>query len=137
MEIQVIRNVQKRDKFNPHNLQNNLHILSIIPGSDSAHWKTGSHLSWKSELQKGAEERTCLFSHRHCSKPIYRFEIRLESEPKNPAPNFFNFPEKKLDFTIDHLDNNGNEYIYVSVPLVAFKELPDYIKGNANYQFER
>jgi len=86
--------------------------------------------------KKGAEERTCHFSHRHCSKPIYRFDIRLESEPKNPAPNFFNFPEKKLDFTIDNLDNNGNEYIYVSVPLVAFKELPDYIKGNANYQFE-
>ena len=52
-------------------------------------------------------------------------------------PKFFNFPEKKLDFTIDNLDNNGNEYIYISVPLVAFKELPDYIKGNANYQFER
>merc|ERR1719423_388350 len=33
-------------------------------------------------------------------------------------------------------DNNENEYIYISVPLVAFKELPDYIKGNANYQFE-
>merc|ERR1719434_320122 len=55
---------------------------------------------------------------------------------KSPTPNFFNFPEKKLNFTIENLDNNGNEYIYISVPLVAFKELPDYIKGNANYQFE-
>ena len=89
------------------------------------------------ELEKGAEERTCHFSHRHCSKPIYRFDIRLESEPKIPTPNFFNFPEKKLNFTIENLDNNGNEYIYISVPLVALKELPDYIKGNANYQFER
>ena len=91
----------------------------------------------KNELKKGAEERTCHFSHRHCSKPIYRFDIRLESEPKNPMPDLFYFPEKKLDFTIDSLDSNGTEYIYISVPLVAFKELPDYIKGNANYQFER
>ena len=95
------------------------------------------HLRSNNELEKGAEERTCHFSHRHCSKPIYRFDIRLESEPKIPTPNFFNFPEKKLNFTIENLDNNGNEYIYISVPLVALIELSDYIKGNTNYQFER
>ena len=95
---------------------------SVYPFSQSE--TVRAYSSYKN-LLKGAEERACHFSHRHCSKPIYRFDIRLETEPTTPTPNFFNFPEKNLDFSIDNLDNNGNEYIYISVPLVTFKELPD------------